>query len=87
MRRFRRKLHLWLIAHGLEFEGGQVECHIPHDPRSGSISRNFCIIINHRYYGVGLAFEVYRGALEDDLNKTHKEVAAECARLDEKYGR
>lgn len=79
LRRLFRKAHSLLIAHGLEFEFGEVEGTCGHDLRTGSLNRHICIVVNHRYYGVDLQLKLFRGVFTDELNKSHKEIAAERA--------
>lgn len=71
------KFRLWLIAHGIEVEADDPGHVVRHAPRRGSISRQISIAINHRYYGVVLEFEVFRGVYTDELNTPHKDIAAQ----------
>lgn len=82
MNKFLRKLHLWLIAHGLEFEMDDTYWGAPHNPRRACISRAISIAINHRYYGFQIEFTPFKGAYTDELNTPHAEIAAECALRD-----
>lgn len=77
MRRFLRKLHLWFIRHGVEFDNGEVESHGKHNLRKGCVDRHISIAVNHRFVVINLLFEVHRGVYRDELNKPHAEIAAQ----------
>lgn len=82
MNKLLRKLHLWLIAHGLEFEHGAVHATYPHNPLHGSVSRHVAIVVNHRYLSINLTFNVHRGVFTDELDTPHSEIAAGRAAWD-----
>lgn len=71
-------LHLWLIRHGIEFEGGEQGMVMRHQ-------RHLCIVINHRYYGIDVGIDFFRGVFTDELHTPHAEIAAERQRLEQEH--
>lgn len=65
------KLRWWLIRHGIEFE------YSPDIQSTGGFQRHMCIVLNHRYYGIGIMLDPFKGVFRDELDKSHAEIAAE----------
>jgi hypothetical protein len=71
MKRLLRKLNLWCIRHGVEFETGATEGGPGH-----GIDRFFSVAIHHRFYGIEIVLSPYKGVYSDEVGIPHATIAA-----------